>query len=380
MHLTSSMKVLISAESYEPRVNGVSNSIKQVLSRLSTEENEFFVLAAAPSFTAAGTKTQYLLPSFVIPGIPEYDFPLVTVNKIEKILAKENFDLIYLASPFYLGWKVLRAAKRFNLPVISIFQTDVSGFAKFYGFSMLTKFIDWHIKRIHQNSNLNLVPSENSWNYLKDLGVKDLKLWPRGVDTQLFSPNRFNQELRHKWSPSKRMLIGYVGRLAPEKHIEDLKYVDDHEANQLVIIGDGPELNKLKKIFPNAIFTGRLSGRELATAMASLDVIIACGRYETFCQVVQEAKASGTVVLVPNVGASQELVEHNKTGFVYDVSNLNEIKSIVTKIQISPKIRQSVAEQARHSVLERDWKTLTESLNCEFQSLVTKKSLVGDLA
>lgn len=371
------MRVLISAESYEPRVNGVSNSIKQVIVNLSSQENEYFVLAAGSSFPASSTKSRYSVPSINLPGIPEYDFPLVTVNQIEKILVKERIDLIYLASPFYLGWKVLKAAKRLKLPIVSVFQTDVSGFSKFYGLSIFTSIIDKHIRRLHLNSDLNLVPSENSLNYLKGLGVENLKLWPRGVDTELFTPNKFSQELRDQWSPDKKLLIGYVGRLAPEKHIEDLKYLEDYETIQLVIIGDGPEKTKLKKTFPRAIFTGRLAGEELSVAMASLDVIVASGRFETFCQVVQEAKASGTVVLVPNMGASQELVENNKTGFVYDVANLRSLKMLINQLIASPELKHFVSAQARKSVADRDWKVLTDSLNSEFKKILKKEIALG---
>lgn len=377
MILNVDMRVLIGAESYEPRVNGVSNSVKQVIANLNSQDNEYFVLAAGSSFPAASTKSRYSVPSINLPGIPEYDFPLVTVNQIEKILIKERIDLIYLASPFYLGWKALKAAKRLKLPIVSVFQTDVSGFSKFYGYSIFTSIIDRHIRRIHFHSNLNLVPSENSLNYLKGLGVENLKLWPRGVDTELFTPSKFSQELRDQWSPNKKMLVGYVGRLAPEKHIEDLKYLEDHETIQLVIIGTGPEQTKLKRIFPQAIFTGRLAGEELAVAMASLDVIVASGRYETFCQVVQEAKASGTIVLVPNMGASQELVKNNKTGFIYDVANLQSIKLLIDQLKSKPNLKKSVSAQARESVLDRDWKVLTDSLNSEFENILETESAVG---
>lgn len=367
------MRVLVAAESYEPRVNGVSNSVKRVVESLKLNNHQCIVLAAGSSFPAAGTNTEIRLPSLRFPLLSEYDFPLVTVSKIRRILIENNVQLVHLASPFYLGWLALLAARQLSIPVVAVFQTDVSNFAKFYKMPWLSSLAANHIKRIHQKSDLNLAPSLHSLKYLQALGVKQIEIWPRGVDTSLFSPNKFKQELRDQWDINKSFFIGYVGRLAPEKNIEDLKYFASNRFVKLVIIGDGPERSHLQKEFPEAIFTGRLSGEKLASAVASLDVVVASGRYETFCQVAQEAKSSGAVVFVPNKGASQELIDHEKNGFIYETENMNSISNSIEELICNNKLKREISRKARQSVMSCDWPSLTSQLMTNYQKLLDNR-------
>jgi phosphatidylinositol alpha 1,6-mannosyltransferase len=369
------VKTLLVAESYAPRINGVSNSVIKVADYLKRRGCTPLVLAAGPSFPAADPIDEVRVRSFQPPFFVEYDFALTSANQIEKILIREKIDLVHLASPFFLGKTALRAANNLGIPSVAVYQTDVSGFARAYGFKAIAPVIDWKIANIHKKSTLNLAPSKSYCDYLTYNGVKNVYQWGRGVDLNKFNPDKFDNNLKKSWSRSAKYFVGFVGRLAPEKNISDLVYLANDPNIQIVIIGKGPAEEKLKQQLPNAIFTGQLTGELLASAMATLDVVVATGRNETFCQVVQEVKASGTLIWVPDKGASQELISHEIDGFIYSTERLSELKNEIFEVVENSTKREKIEQKARVSVLGKSWEIICDQLYQFYEVALTARRL-----
>ncbi|NBQ43007.1 MAG: glycosyltransferase, partial [Mycobacteriaceae bacterium] len=146
--------------------------------------------------------------------------------------------------------------------------------------------------------------------------------WTRGaggVDLCAFAPSARDERLRRRWSPHGKPIVGFVGRLAPEKHVERLAALARRDDLQLVIVGDGVQRDSLRARLPAAVFTGALYGPELAAAYASMDVFVHPGEHETFCQAVQEALASGLPVIAPDAGGPRDLVAPGRTGLLLAV-------------------------------------------------------------
>ena len=357
-----SVKTLLVAESYAPRINGVSNSVSRVAAHLQRRGCTPLVLAAGPSFSAANSIDEVRVRSFQPPFFDEYDFALARASQIEKILLREKIELVHLASPFFLGMRALKAANNLGIPSVAIYQTDVTGFARAYGLKAVAPMIDRKITKIHQRSTINLAPSKFYCDYLIGNGVKNVYQWGRGVDLDNFHPKKSELSIKEQWNQKTKYFIGFVGRLAPEKNITDLKYLANDPQIQIVIVGSGPAEKKLKLDIPNAIFTGQLTGGALAKVMASLDAVVATGRNETFCQVVQEVKASGTLVWVPNKGASQELISHNHDGFIYETERLFELKNAILKVLENKNLRERIEKAARASVENKSWNEVCDQL------------------
>lgn len=357
------MKIGIIGESYLPRINGVSNSVDRVAKYLANKGHQVVVITSGKTDILYNRDFKIIrLNSITIPGIYEYDFPLVTSTNLKKIIQHHNFDIIHVASPFVLGYLALKVSKQLNIPSVAIYQTDVTGFAKFYGFRILERIINYWIAKVHKSADLNLVPSRWAKENLFNLGVRNMELWGRGVDVEFFNPIKRSLTLRQNWNSKSKIFIGYVGRLAPEKCIDNLKLIQQDENVQLIIIGDGPERTKLEKLLPEAIFTGRLIGEELATSVASLDILFATGKNETFCQVAQEALASGLYVFAPSEGATKELIHHGISGYIYNESDEFGINQQINTFLSYDELLPEIVKQNRNLVIGNTWESNGEKL------------------
>jgi phosphatidylinositol alpha 1,6-mannosyltransferase len=364
----------IVAESFWPRINGVSNSVLRSAKYLKSKGHDVTIIAAGQNQTEEPLDVEVIrINSITVPSIHDYDLAITTKRQLEKIFTKKGFDILHIASPFVLGEIALRAAKVLNIPTVAIYQTDVTGFAKYYGYSSVSKFSDLWLSHIHNLATLNLVPSKWAMKKLEELNVKNLSIWGRGVDTNAFNPKNKDLSLRLKWNNRADIFVGYVGRLAPEKNVEDLKYIPDSPRIQVVVIGDGPSRYKLEEDMPNAIFTGRLTGDQLNQAYASLDVLIAPGRNETFCQVAQEGLAAGLCVIAPEHGATHELIIPNETGFIYENASDESFKNIFKELLSNPNLLQRISLSARDSVDKNTWENVCQQLVSHYENALGKK-------
>jgi phosphatidylinositol alpha 1,6-mannosyltransferase len=197
--------------------------------------------------------------------------------------------------------------------------------------------------------------------------------WARGVDIAGFAPSARDESLRHSWSPEGKPIVGFVGRLAPEKHVERLAPLHARDDIQLVVVGDGVDREKLETTLPSAVFTGALYGAELAAAYASMDIFVHPGEHETFCQAVQEAMASGLPVIAPNAGGPRDLVAPYRTGLLLDVDEFGTKLAESVDHLIAERQRYSLA--ARRSVLGRTWPAICDELLGHYEDVIGQRQL-----
>lgn len=373
------MRVAIVTESFLPCVNGVAGTVRHVVDRLVATGHEVLVVAPGPgpsSYDAPGPHERAVevvrVRSMALPGYKTFPLGLPDPAVLQA-LSRFRPDVVHLASPILLGAVGMRAAHRLDVPVVAVFQTDVAGFARQYGVRA-DRAIDRWVASLHRRADRTLVPSTASWRQLAGLGVTDLHLWRRGVQLDLFGSRHRDESLRAFWDADDRTVVGYVGRLAPEKRVRRLVELADVPGTRLVVVGDGPERAWLQQRLPHAIFTGMLGGSELARAFASLDVFVHTGEAETFCQTVQEAQASGAAVVAPAAGGPLDLVEHGRTGLLFDVGDPGSLRREVAGLALDPAQRRGLAVAGEQAVAARSWARVVDDLVGHYRAVLGSTS------
>ena len=378
------MRVLISAESFLPRSNGVTNSVLRVSRYLKSQGHEVLIIASGDGPSRVEEIEIRRVPALALKRIAQVDIPRVKVKTLIPILEEFNPDIIYLASPFLLGEQVRKAGIRCGIPVIANYQTDVSGFIDFYGLNTAKTIVEKRLKKIHKGSTLTLAPSTESISFLRSLGIENVRHWGRGVDLEQFNPAWRSEKLRKYWgADSETLIIGFVGRLAPEKQVHKLASIGDVgllAGKQIlqVIVGEGPTRETLEKSLPKAVFTGHLNGKELSKAVASMDLLITTGENETFCQVIQEAMAAGLAVIAPNAGGPKDLISDGVDGFLYEPGENLDIRKKVLRAIFDREQLEKMSLAAYSKVQGKTWDQVCHQLLSIFSEVIDAGRLANE--
>ena len=372
------MRVAIVAESFLPHVNGVTNSVLRVIEHLRRTGHEVLVIAPdTPRGEPAADRVHdgvriHRVPSTMLPKVTS--LPLgIPRPRMVSVLRGFDPDVVHLASPALLGWGGVLAARHLGIPTVAVFQTDVAGFAESYGVGVLSRACWTWTRRLHSKADRTLAPSTASMEKLAAHKIPRVHQWARGVDVTGFAPSARDDRLRRSWSPDGKPIIGFVGRLAPEKHVERLAGLHARDDVQIVVVGDGVDRARLETLLPRAIFTGAQYGDALAAAYASMDVFVHPGEHETFCQAVQEAMASGVPVIAPDAGGPRDLVAPYRTGLLLPVAEFEAKLSESIDHLVTERRRYSPA--ARRSVLGRTWPVICEELIGHYDAVLGARSL-----
>lgn len=373
------MRVAVVTESFLPQVNGVTNTVIRILEHLAARGHEAILVAPRPGPAAYAGFPVLAVPGVALPGYREFKLGLPT-RRVEKILRAFQPDLVHLASPIALGAAGARAARRIGVPCVAVFQTDIAGFARQYGFRGTDAVIWSWIRHIHRQADLTLVPSRASYEQLRSQGVPRLALWARGVDADRFSPAHRDETLREWLLGDREVLVGYVGRLAGDKRVHLLAHLADLPKVRIAAVGDGPAATSLRTLIPGAALPGFLSGQALSAMYASLDVFVHTGADDTFGQCVQEAMASGVPVVAPAVGGPLDLVRPGQTGSLYGPDDTDDLRRRVAELVADPALRARYGVNARQTVLTRSWASVCDELLGHYQVALARPRSTQELA
>jgi phosphatidylinositol alpha 1,6-mannosyltransferase len=365
----SAMRVAIVTESFLPVVNGVTNSVVRVVEHLLRCGHQPMVIAPGRGPDSYQGAPVVRIPAVDLPVVDSIPVGLPT-RKVLTAMRDFQPDVVHLAAPVIVGARGLWAARKLGVPTVAVYQTDVAGFADSYGLGFAARTAWRWTRKLHSGADRTLAPSTSAAADLIEHGIPRVHRWARGVDIIRFRPSRRDDALRRELAPDGELLVGFVGRLAPEKKVMRLAALQDVPGVRLVVVGDGPDRRKLAKQLPEAAFLGFRTGDELAAAYASLDVFVHTGPFETFCQAVQEALASGLPVIAPNAGGPRDLVADGRSGYLLPETGRSDadevfgraLREAVRELAADEELRTRLGAAARRSVLRRTWPEICDEL------------------
>jgi len=347
-------------------VNGVATTIRKMTASGVAAGHDITVMTCRSEVADHGIPLKNFPPIGEF-ELPEYELQRLSFPPTLQIidhLEREKFSEVIISTPGPIGLSALAAAKVLGLRAIGIYHTDFPQYVRILTDDSFMETLTWNFMHwFYSQLDVIYVNSEDYRKCWADRGIarEKLRILPRGLDTRMFNPTRRDPEF---WT-SRGLRDGeaamlFVGRVSKEKNLDVLvsatrKLAESRTPARPIIVGDGPYMGEMKRLLPDAIFTGYLGGEELAVAYASADLFVFPSTTDTFGNVVLEAQASGIPVIVSDVGGPRDLVHHGKDGFVTRALDTTELAGAIRRLVEDPSLRASMGVAARGRVESRDW-------------------------
>ena len=373
------MRIALFTETFLPKVDGIVTRLRHTVDQLQRAGDRVLVIAPEGGITEYKGAKVHGVSGFPLPLYPELKLA-VPRPTLRPVLEDFQPDLIHIVNPAMLGLGGLYYANALKLPLIASYHTHLPQYLQHYGLGMFEEVLWGLLRSIHNQAQLNLCTSTAMVKELTDHGIERTDLWQRGVDTEMFQPHLASQKMRSRLSqghPDAPLLL-YVGRLSPEKEIEQIRPVLEAIPNaRLALVGDGPHRQALEEHFADTPthFVGYLQGLELASAFASADAFLFPSRTETLGLVLLEAMAAGCPVVAAGTGGITDIVEDGVNGYLFDPESPNGAIEATQRLLAGGETRETLRQNARQEAERWGWTAATAQLRQYYQAVLAEHTL-----
>lgn len=370
------LNIAVVTETYPPEINGVAKSLSQMIGGLLGRGHRIRLFRPRQNYgdqsQRQGLLEQITLPGLRIPLYKDLRFGLPLKQRLMREWRHRRPDVVQVVTEGPLGWAAVRAARALRLPVVSDFRTNFDAYSSHYGLGPAKRLVEHYLRALHNDTACTLVPTREMATRLLASGYQRLEVVGRGVDTQLFHPQKRDEHLRASWGLAPDDLgIVHVGRIAREKNIK--LAVDAFTAireqqplAKLILVGDGPERIHLEAKHPDIIFAGMQKGEDLARHYASGDVFLFPSITETFGNVVLEAMSSGLALVAYDYAAAKEhlLTQHSAAIVPFDDADafIHAAQQLVDQPETIQQYRTQARRLAEHCSWDRVYSDLEKVL------------------
>ncbi|MDF2534364.1 MAG: alpha-mannosyltransferase [Bacillales bacterium] len=309
-------RILIVTDAWSPQINGVVNTLNNTIKELQDRGFEVFVIE--PS----------MFDTFPLPFYKEISIVYHHTKKLNVLMENIKPNYIHIATEGPLGISARKYCVDKKLKFTTAYHTKFPEYAKDkLGVPLRVGYL--YMKWFHRRSSNVMVATKSIKKELRINGISRVKYWSRGVDAELFSPEKKSNEFDFEY-------VLYVGRVSSEKNLDAFLGLDLSSIKpglKKLVVGDGPQLEEFKEAYPDVVFVGPKKGEELATYYASAEVFCFPSKTDTFGLVMIESLASGVPVAAFSVPQIVDIINSN-------VGCTNQ--SLLEAIKIALKNKDSV--------------------------------------
>lgn len=373
------MRIALFTETFLPKVDGIVTRLRHTVEHLQRNGDKVLVVCPDGGLKEYQGAQIQGLSAFPLPMYPELKMALPRPT-LRKVLERFQPDLIHVVNPAVLGLGGIYYAKVMDIPLVASYHTHLPQYLHHYGFGAFEGFLWELLKAVHNQAQLNLCTSTAMVDELSAHGIERTDLWQRGVDTELFQPHLACPKMRFRLSKGHpdRPLLLYVGRVSPEKEIEQIRPVlEAIPGARLAIVGDGPHRKALEQHFSGTPvnFVGYLQGRELATAFASADAFVFPSRTETLGLVLLEAMAAGCPVVAARSGGIPDIVTDGVNGYLFEPNAPQGAIAATQKLLAADAERENLRLNARQEAERWSWSAATRQLQAYYKNVLAARDL-----
>jgi len=378
----SDLRIALFSGNYNMTVDGANKALNRLvgyLLRQGASVRVYSPTVAEPDFEPTGDLVS--VPSMAIPNRPEYRIPLHFSARVREDIAKFAPNILHISSPDRVSRQVAAWARRRNIPVACSVHTRFETYFRYYNLSFLEPIMVAWLRRLYRRCDALIAPSESFAQVLREQRMNyDIGIWTRGVERDIFRPDRREASWRQSWGIADDMpVIAFLGRLVMEKGLDvfadTIDVLDRRKVrHQVVVIGEGPAGDWFESRLPQAKFVGFQGGPNLARAIASCDMLFNPSVTETFGNVTLEAMASGLPVVAARATGSLSLVTPGLNGQLTTPDDIQESADALAAYIADPQSRTAAGKAGREISKRFDWDTINGALLQRYRTVVARRS------
>ena len=377
----SGLRIALFSGNYNMTVDGANralNRLVEYLQRHGATVRAYSPTSDTPAFEPQGTLVP--LPSIAIPMRPEYRFPTGLSRRIKADLEAFDPHVVHLASPDLASRAATRWAVARGTPVIASVHTRFETYWSYYKLGLLEKPSEAWIRQLYRKCDALVTPSAGMVEVLRAQHMNDdISLWERGVDREVFSPERRDLAWRRSHGiADEAVAIGFLGRLVMEKGLDvfadtiaELRRRGARPA--VLVIGDGPARGWFEERLPDAAFVGFQGGADLGRAVASMDVLFNPSVTETFGNVTLEAMACGVPVVAAKATGSTSLIEDGVNGILVPPGDIAGFADALGAYLADPALRAAHGAAGAAKSRAYSWDAINQTMAETYQRLVAAR-------
>lgn len=334
---------------------------------------------AEPAFPPTGDLVS--VPSIAFPGRGEYRFPVALSPAVRRDLAAFAPNVVHVASPDVVSHRAVSWARGRGLPILASVHTRFETYFRYYNMAWMEPVIEAMLRRFYRRCDALVAPSESMAQVLRDQRMNfDIDIWSRGVDREVFNPQRRDLDWRRSLGiADDELAVGFLGRLVMEKGLDVFSDTIDELRrrdipHKVLVIGEGPARAWFEARLPGAAFAGFQAGADLGRAVASMDVLFNPSITETFGNVTLEAMACRLPVVAAAATGSESLVDDHVSGRLIRPGAVHHFAEALRAYIEQPELRARHGAAGEARAQDFSWDRINQAVADTYVRLIRQKT------